>query len=77
VLILQNLTSPPYTFLEGGRAVGFDPELVRALTATIDRKPTDKGTRFEQLIPRPHRRSHRPSYFTTGDSLIVPSDDDR
>jgi ABC-type amino acid transport substrate-binding protein len=94
LVVGSDLTSPPYTFLEGGQAAGFDPELVRALTATIDRKPTFKDTRFEQLIPgltggridliasalyitaeRAKVVEYIP-YFTTGDSLIVPSDDD-
>ena len=51
LVVGSDLTYPPYDSLSGSTPIGFDPELVSALSAAMRRTITITDTRFEQLIP--------------------------
>jgi polar amino acid transport system permease protein len=46
----DDLTYPPYGYLDGGMPKGFDPEMGRALAGRTGLRPEFVDTRFEQLI---------------------------
>ena len=46
----SDLTYPPYAYLDGTTAAGFDPDISRALAKTAGLQTTFDDTRFEQLI---------------------------
>lgn len=45
-----DLTLPPYTYLENGKPVGFDPEFVTALAQHMNATPEFVDTRFANLV---------------------------
>lgn len=48
----SDLSYPPYYSLQDGKAVGFGPELMRALSSELELEPDFVNTRFAQLILR-------------------------
>src|SRR5699024_264812 len=46
----SDLTYPPYLYLDGDKAVGSDPEFMRAIAKHMGLKPKFVDTRFAQLI---------------------------
>lgn len=50
LLIGSDLTYPPYLYLKDGKAVGFDPDFMRAVAEHMGLEPKFVDTRFAQLI---------------------------
>lgn len=46
----SDLTYPPYLYMKDGKAVGFDPEFMRAVAEHMGLQPKFIDTRFAQLI---------------------------
>lgn len=50
LLIGSDLTYPPYLYLKDGKALGFDPDFMRAVAEHMGLEPQFVDTRFAQLI---------------------------